>query len=159
MATALDSEYEIGFKKVIAHIASIPGRADRSVVLMTSGSSAQWSYATAKADEIELVKWEKPTQDLLNMGVPIVCASGNVGTDINRYIVDTLPQVLQHDEETPIINVGNAEFNGKRRDKSRYFAKGDDRLMIYAPGTDVKLLPKDGFNAVTDSGTSFCKLC
>jgi hypothetical protein len=147
-----------GFARVLSHIDGIPGRADHSIVLITEGSPTKWTYAKAKADYFAVNFWELPVQKLLQRGVPVVCAAGNVDpSEPDRKIVDTLPQVLQHDEETPIINVGNAAFDGKRRASSRYFDKGDDRLMIYAPGTEVKTLSKDGFKAVPATGTSYCK--
>jgi hypothetical protein len=152
----LESDFGVGMELIRAHIAEEAGRELMSVVLITSGLLEQ-TLQEAKTDPNLQDTFEKPMLALLDMGVPIVTAAGNVDKDIPTSFINALPQLLQHKEDLPIINVGNADYEGKRKASSLYFSADIDEQLIYAPGTEVPTLNKDGFQAVPATGTSFCK--
>ncbi|KAI4646602.1 hypothetical protein J4E93_004823 [Alternaria ventricosa] len=89
--------------------------------------------------------------DIIGLGTPIVLAAGNerdeeLGT---REDIDLLPQVLEHPDMTPIINVGAAKISGDRVEDSQ----GGPQLSIYAPGDRVFSLTRDS-RSQTFQGTS-----
>jgi hypothetical protein len=136
---------------IMTNIRVNPGRAERSVVLITQGWGIT-NYAEAKGNTMFQTLWENNIRDLFKLGVPLVLAAGN-NVAGNRKAIDTRPQVYQ-DQFTPIINVGAADFDGKRAEMSRY----NDQPMIYAPGKNVRSLTKSGFSQVADvTGTSYGK--
>jgi hypothetical protein len=147
-----EPDMEEALELIVKNIRENPGRAERSVILITEGWG-RTTYAEARGDTVYQDLWEKNIRDVFNLGVPLVLAAGNnlAPRGENRKTIDTRPQVYQ-DQSTPIINVGAADFDGKRVDMSRY----NDQPMIYAPGKNVRSLTKSGFSQVADvTGTSY----
>jgi hypothetical protein len=81
------------------------------------------------------------------MGVPVICAAGNddKGT---RPQIDQLPMVLA-DEDFPIINVGSADYEGKREPHSQV-----GEVTLYAPGLNVLCQTKVESGEKSETGTS-----
>jgi hypothetical protein len=75
----------------------------------------------------------RPIQELHQMGVPIVFATGS-GANVpgGSLISNSIPQLFQ-DVDTPLILVGAADYNGRRADLSLF-----GRLStLYAPSVSV----------------------
>jgi hypothetical protein len=124
------------------------------VILLALGSDEKGDYAADKANPVWQNTYLAPMKHLLGLGIPIVCAAGNnVPFQENRKKIDSRPQLFQ-DSTFPIINVGAADFQGKRLSMSRY----NDEPMIYAPGDRVQAQSRDGGAlSITPSGTSIGK--
>lgn len=147
--TDVSEDFE-GYKLILKHISDNPGHEKCSVVLQTSGTAPVYTRAEAMADET-LQPAEELLRKILDKGIPVVLAAGNNDPyDENKKIINSAPQVYQDDEDFPLINVGAADFEGKRVRSSRY----GDQLTIYAPGKDVASLPKEGLVSKSMTGTS-----
>jgi hypothetical protein len=110
------------------------------------------TYAQLKETAKLQLYYGDPLRDLLKLGVPVVCAAGNNAKVAGRENIDHLPALWQ-DEETPVINVGGAGYDGKRAD----FSQGGSQVTIYAPGVDIEIPTARDFNSKTEYGTSLCK--
>jgi hypothetical protein len=153
-----EADFSVGLELIRAHISETSGQEHRSVVLITSGNGP-YTQTQVDSDRIVYAIYKRPIKTLLDLGVPIVVAAGNVNPEFpDEKIINTLPQMLQHKDDMPIINVGAANYEGKRHTTSRYFAPDNKEPLIYAPGYNVKSLPQEGFKFVEDSGTSFGQL-
>ncbi|KAH7064342.1 peptidase S8/S53 domain-containing protein [Paraphoma chrysanthemicola] len=148
-ASKFVSDDSAGLRLVVDHMRQNPGRAERSVVLMSVGSPQAINYEQAKADLSYKAIYETPLTQLTEMGVPVVLAAGNNLPEegSNRPHIDTVPQIYAS-QSLPLILVGAADFEGKRVTQSRY----GDQLTIYAPGHSILSLSKGGF----DSGERLC---
>jgi hypothetical protein len=144
-------ENEVGnaFDLIFANIQAHPERAHQSVVLIASGSEDAYSYAIAKADETIRSIYEGGIQQILGLGIPIVCAAGNNAEKPGRQNIDTLPSVLQ-DENTPLINVGAADYEGNRILMSQH----GSQLTVYAPGYLVESQSPVDLSPIVSTGTS-----
>jgi hypothetical protein len=126
-----------------------PDRAHKSVVLIAWGTDDFYTYEEAKKDEDLQAIFEQGLKDVLNLGVPIVCAAGNEARTQGRQNIDTAPAVYQ-DQNTPLINVGGANFDGERWEGSQY----GSQLTLYAPGVQIAVQAVTGFQPVLRTGTS-----
>ncbi|KAH7075138.1 hypothetical protein FB567DRAFT_597071 [Paraphoma chrysanthemicola] len=127
----LETEFEQAFRLVTDDLRDHPGRAERSVVLITRGFD-ETTLAEAKLDDISRKLWEVNIRALFDLGVPIVMAAGNNAQGESKYVINSRPQIYQ-EPGVPIINP-----------------------MIYAPGKDVTCLTKEGFGKTRDvTGTSY----
>lgn len=128
-------------------------RQKKSVILMAGG----WQEEGTDTGTYEKLKNSKVMHDwygnglraILNIGVPIVCAAGNYANQQGRENIDTVPPLFQ-DEDTPLINVGAADYEGKRLAMSQ----GGNQVTIYAPGLDIVIPRKNDFETELQSGTS-----
>jgi hypothetical protein len=93
--------------------------------------------------------FEPGLKELLSLGVPIVCAAGNAAQKQGRQNIDTAPAVYQ-DQDTPLINVGAANFDGDSWEGSQY----GKQLTLYAPGVQVAVQSVNGEQPVFRTGTS-----
>jgi hypothetical protein len=142
-------EFGPALKLVVQDIEAHPERASKSVVLITWGSKQIWTYASVKADETSKENYEHAIKEVLDLGVPIVCASGNEAETVGRTDIDSLPAVYQ-DRDTPLINIGAATYEGDRLGMSQY----GNQLTMYAPGYQVAVQGVNGFDTIYRSGTS-----
>ena len=96
--------------------------------------------------------WQPVLDELFNMGVPIVAASGNRGMSV--AFINRAPMVLE-DPYRPMINVGAVN---QLRDDLDYSQVGP-QLTIFAPGgSEADLIPcqtKRNFRYKKTFGTSF----
>lgn len=128
-----------------AHQAS--NRYKRSVVSIAAGQT----FISSTEGEFAASVFKPFLKELFNLGVPMVCAAGNIDKDGSSDI-DSIPQALQ-DVDTPIINVGAADYDGHRTSKSKF----GDKLTIYAPGKDVECQSKEQYVSISRPGTSLGK--
>lgn len=138
---------------VLEDLEANPDRQHRSVITFASG----WQISKYDANTYEKLKnieelqttFGKTLRKVLNLGVPFVCAAGNYRQEPGRDNIDTMPALFQ-DEDTPLINVGAADYEGKRARMSQ----GGNQLTIYAPGVDIAVPQKEDFQEGIASGTS-----
>lgn len=107
---------------------------------------------------------EKQLNELIGMGVTIVCAAGNEALKPNgrggtRLFIDTIPAYLAERSYDRLIAVGNSDINGVRHPSSQEFSDPVwiHRPLIHAPGVDIKCASSTapmGYRIWT--GTSFC---
>lgn len=143
-------DFADGFKAVQQDLKAHPDRQHKSVVLTSRGTFPSYTPAEAKSNPWVQRTFGKTLKKLLDLGVPIVCASGNNTPKQPRAaVIDSLPMVLQADD-MPIINVGAAQANGQRLAMSQ----DGPQVTIYAPGEQVKAQTKEDRNLLTQSGTS-----
>jgi hypothetical protein len=131
-------------------LAANPGRADKSVVITAVGwqEFGKSTYESVR-DAYDLqVKYANEFRDVMRMGVPIICAAGNSGGDI-----DNVPQLFA-DEDTPLIVVGAAGWDGRRMP----FSQGGNQLTVHAPGDYCPLQSRVDQEEVVNRGTSAGKL-
>lgn len=127
-----------------------PRRHGRSVVVTSVGVESGETYQNAKNDPIVQEIYDERFQQLFAMGVPFIAAAGNEAP--GRPLVDQLPMVLQ-DDDTPIITVGAADYDGMRASFSQ-----TGQVDPYAPGINVLCQTKrDGSGKVDKGGTSLGK--
>jgi hypothetical protein len=129
-----------------------PGRERCSVVVIAKGTPESWTYQRAMNDDWAKEAWQKGIKDIQDLGVPFVCAAGNYGEDPLRPSIDTMPAVLQ-DDDTPIIVVGAADYEGARVPMSQVGAQ----LTVYAPGKDVLSQRREYLREGLFTGTSMGK--
>jgi hypothetical protein len=141
-----------GLALVIADIKAHPGRERQSVVLLPGGSKDQITPDEANRDADLKKIFKAGIDQLLELGVPFVCAAGNFGESPNRDTIDTAPAVFQS-TETPIIVVGSAENDGSQSS----FSQGGSQLTIYAPGREIEVQSLVDFQPTKKSGTSYGK--
>jgi hypothetical protein len=100
---------------------------------------------------------------VMDYGIPIVLASGNLGDQEERKVIDNIPQVLEQ-ADFPVINVGATTLEGKPWSKTQGQGTQDDteegtkvgtQLTMYAVGVDVQVHNHIDGEAIIDSGTSF----
>jgi hypothetical protein len=137
------------FELIRKDIEANPGRGRRSVVFTALGSPESWTYETAMNDYYAKEDWLDGIKDLQNLGVPFLCAAGNFGQVPNRLTIDTLPAVLQ-DNNTPIIVVGAADYEGARELSSQI----GSQLTVYAPGKEIVYQNRDRGGEGKGTGTS-----
>jgi hypothetical protein len=134
---------------ILADIKANPGREKRSVVLTTEGNQYATTYAEAKADA-EFQQWyARPIRAIQALGVPVVCAAGNYAKDSSRQMIDTVPAVLA-DDDTPLIVVGGATYDGDRYIESQY----GPQITVYAPGENIEVQNEKDFEKTVMTGTS-----
>lgn len=141
------------FELVKADLAVHEDRKPKSVVVIAKGwneDGANTYDLLKKKDDLQV--YGDSLRDLLKLGVPVVCAAGNDAQIRGSEDIDHLPALFQ-DEDTPIINVGAAGYDGKRAS----FSQGGSQLTIYAPGIDLEIPTSTDFNFKIVSGTSGCK--
>lgn len=137
------------FELIVNNIKAHPDRAHSSVVLITYGTEKPITQEYLAGKYVQDA-YLPPLQELLGLGVPVVCAAGNYALEPgNRKNIDTIPPLLQS-EDTPLINVGAADYEGNLVPKSQ----DGSQVTIYAPGRDVEAQSiHDELGQVT-SGTS-----
>lgn len=125
------------------------GRALNSVVTTSIcyGNDLRHSELREDRDCRQLIKRIKC---LLDMGVPVVCAAGNL-TKFSDAI-DSLPAVME-DEEHPVIVVGATNKDGKHAT----FSQSGGSLTTNASGVGIKGQTKANSHSEERSGTSYCK--
>lgn len=128
------------------------GRQKNSVVILSAGMETSLTRDQLSTDATYLIEYYSPVRRLLDLGVPLICASGNFADQPGRQDIDSLPQLYQGDD-LPIINVGAAGYDGQRWYKSQ----GGPVLTLYAPGVDVLTMSKVEQQHVRNSGTSLGK--
>jgi hypothetical protein len=109
----------------------------------------------ARLDRLHKKKYRAPVKKLFDYGVPLILSAGNKANK-GRPNIDSMPKVVK-DADNPIINVGAADYDGKRAEFSQY----GDYLTIYAPGTEIEAMTKKDKEASEnpkEEGTSFGKL-
>jgi hypothetical protein len=139
------------FYLVLQDLKANPGRAHRSVVVVSRGweEDGKKTYAEVIKDDAFVARHAGSLRQILGLGVPVVCAAGNSADESGRQNIDALPMLFQ-DDATPLINVGAANYDGSRRAKSQ----GGSQLTLYAPGEDIEVPQKTDFVSQTESGTS-----
>ncbi|KAH8730501.1 peptidase S8/S53 domain-containing protein [Phaeosphaeriaceae sp. PMI808] len=115
-----------------------PTRAKKSIV------NVSWTLGNSANIQSELRKAIEP---LLNIGVPVVVASGNQRKSSDSS--DEAPATL-YAPDFPIIVVGGTDPNGNRDS----FSQGKRANAVHAPGSQIDVSNKDGTKA-QDKGTSF----
>lgn len=143
------ADFHEAFQLIIQDLKNHPDRARRSVILIVSGSEDKYTLESARADDLVRDYFELPMEEILGLGVPIVCAAGNEALDSTRSNIDSVPAVFQ-DTDTPLINVGAADYNGNRVPKSQY----GNQLTIYAPGDQVAAQSVEDLEESLNFGTS-----
>ncbi|KAH7392248.1 peptidase S8/S53 domain-containing protein [Phaeosphaeria sp. MPI-PUGE-AT-0046c] len=146
-------DFSAAISMVLDDLEANPGREHRSVISFAGG----WgevdrdanTYEKLKNDDVLQREFGYTLRRIMNLGVPIVCASGNYGEKQGRENIDTLPALFQ-DEDTPLINVGAADYEGKRAPSSQ----GGSQLTLYAPGVDIIIPQNTDFQSRKGSGTS-----
>jgi subtilisin family serine protease len=125
-------------------------RALKSVVVVSQAIPGATTREKALQTELG-IRYLTAINRLIALGTPVVMAAGNARDeeDGTREDIDLLPQVLEHPDVTPIINVGAATIEGYRVAESQ----GGPQLSIYAPGQTVISLTKDS-KSTTFRGTS-----
>jgi hypothetical protein len=146
---AFEGDFKLAFDLIIENLKAHPERAHRSVILIASGSEEKWTYADVKADRWSQNVYEPGLRELSSLGVPIVCAAGNEANDPARQNIDSLPAAYQ-DDDTPIINVAAAAFDGNRLSMSQH----GPQLTMYAPGDQLESQPVDDITVGRNSGSS-----
>jgi hypothetical protein len=153
--TGYDSdEILAGINLILDDIRARPGREHRSVVVVSGGwyEPDKKTYEKVKNDHGLQVMYGNDIRALLELGVPIVCATGNDAQKPGRETIDSLPALFA-DETTPIINVGAVDSNGERAP----FSQGGGQVTIYAPGVDIEILYKYDDQQKIEFGTSLGK--
>ena len=141
-------------------------RTTTSVVNISWGSKVPVNSRSLTTLEKRL---ETQIEELLEMGVTVVCAAGNKAQSLDdrgrrRLEVDTIPAVLYSWDylrafyEDQFFVIGNSDINGERYRESQITSGSEPQL--YAPGVGIKCasstsLTGDGGRKWT--GTSFCK--
>ncbi|KAF2831048.1 subtilisin-like protein [Ophiobolus disseminans] len=115
-----------GFERIIKDLEKAPGRALRAVVVFSTTLEEGLNYETA-LDFPQDQAFHNYLVKIMNLGTPIVNSAGNGA--LRSLDMDGLPQVFT-DELTPLINVGSADFAGKRWYKSQE----GTQLTTYGPG-------------------------
>jgi major intracellular serine protease len=130
---AVVTEFQFTFELILEDLKTHPERAHRSVILISMGTESPSTLKDSKEDEADQEIFEIPIKRLLDLGVPIICAAGNYADNPNRQNIDSQPALYQA-EDTPIINVGAADFTGERYAKSQT----GNQLTLYAPGVGIE---------------------
>jgi hypothetical protein len=146
------------FEAIIADLDAHPGRDKEAVVVCARAYGDGWTHEKAIKQKSVMRELAPPMDDVMKRGVPFVLSSGNErkeGKPGNRPDIDTLPKVLEDKADRPIINVGSADFDGKRSS----FSQGGGQLTIYAPGHGIDAMMKHDGVEDDDAGTSYCKCC
>ena len=143
----------VGLKIAFADIRD-KGRALKSVVVVSQAVPGSTTRDQALKTERGR-DFLNAINDIIALGTPVVLAAGNErdADEGTREDIDLLPQVLEHPDMTPIINVGAAKISGDRVEDSQ----GGPQLSIYAPGNLVFSLTRDS-RSETFQGTSVGKL-
>lgn len=118
----------------------------RAVVVMSQSIGGILTYETAKADP-DGMAFKAYLDQLAALGTPFVTSAGNNGEQ--RPNIDLLPQVLE-DEDTPIINVGAVDYQGKLWSGSQ----DGDQVTIYAAGFPSESQSKKDKTPILTGGTS-----
>jgi hypothetical protein len=140
-----------GLQMVVDDLKNNPGRKARSVVVMSQHLPVDGlTYEKAKADFFYEAFYLTPMQQLSEMGVPWVLASGNDAVELGNPIQNGLPQVFQ-DDDNPLIIVGAAEYDGKRA----AFSQLGRLSTLYAPGVGVDCQMKADKTHQLRDGTSY----
>lgn len=138
MSVSHSLDFYEALKLVIADIKAEPGRELRSVVTSSRSIGEGHSLSEVRGFKPGLKDlYVTPIEELFDLGVPMVMASGNEGEKV-PYI-DELPAVIK-DEKHPIINVGAVNWWGIRVPFSQY---GDpqytpNQLDVYAIGHEIR---------------------
>jgi hypothetical protein len=142
-----DGDLSNALNLVLHDLRSKLRRHGRSVVVTSVGVGSGGTYQNAKNDPIVQEIYDERLQQLFAMGVPLIAAAGNEAP--GRPLVDRLPMVLQ-DDDTPIIAVGAADYEGTRASFSQ-----TGQVDIYAPEVNVLCQTKrNGPGRVHKGGTS-----
>jgi hypothetical protein len=147
-----DDDMQPAFDLILDDINANPGRAQHSVVLIAKGTTDSWTYQRAMNDDWKKSDWLSGIKKLQDLGVPFICAAGNYGEDPMRPSIDTIPAVFQ-DDDTPIIVVGAADYEGARVPSSQL----GPQLTVYAPGKEVLGQRREFKGEGTFTGTSMGK--
>ena len=137
---------------IIDDINENSGRADKSVVVCSLGYGEKLDEDDMRGLAIVIDMFKTPLEDLFALGVPFVASAGNEATTRGRENIDSLPKLFE-DSETPIINVGGANYDGSRYPSSQ----AGSHLTLYAPGHSVEVQSKEDGKTETDDGTSMGK--
>jgi hypothetical protein len=146
---AEDGDLSNALNYILANLRDHPRQQDRSVVIMSVGTGSGETYENSQRDPIIQEWYKEPIRKLFEMGVPVVCAAGNNDDNtMPRPVIDSLPMVLA-DADFPIINVGAADYEGKREAHSKL-----GKVTLYAPGLNVEAQTKVDSGERKESGTS-----
>jgi subtilisin family serine protease len=140
----------------IAKDIRLKGRQRSSIVVVNLGTPKQYQRGEDAFRDVEGVMTFDAVGALFNMGVPVVCASGN-DADRGRPNIDEIPAVFE-DPSFPVINVGAVDSAGKRAEGRRGpWSQAGPKLTVSAVGAGIELQTK--YNGVTEKvdGTSFGK--
>ena len=136
-----EAEFKNAINLIVEDLKANPDRQHRSVVVMSRGFGHIPGLARQKAfknGRLARRTWLVPVQELFDLGVPLVLSAGNHAETLGRKEIDNMPKIFQ-DEDTPIINVGAADFNGERGSFSQY----GQYLTLYAPGVDIEGMTRE----------------
>jgi len=150
MSGVTADEFADALWKIQQDITGDPGREHKSVIVTAVGwlEFGKNTYESVR-DAYDLQeKYANELRDVMDMGIPIVCAAGNSG----QRDIDNVPQLFA-DERTPLIVVGAAEFDGSRAE----FSQGGNQLTVYAPGGKSPLQSTKDETERESAGTSVGK--
>ncbi|KAF2821808.1 hypothetical protein CC86DRAFT_100900 [Ophiobolus disseminans] len=149
--TVSDEEFSEALGLIEEHISSIPGRQHKSIVMSAIGWKDALFGGRDTPEEVRdawdlQVRFGNLYKDIINLGVPVVCAAGN---EEGQTVINSLPQLFESDD-IPLIVVGAAESDGSRIPDSQ----GGDQLTVYAPGSNAPMQSKTDDGHFINGGTS-----
>ncbi|KAI0013932.1 peptidase S8/S53 domain-containing protein [Xylariaceae sp. FL0662B] len=127
------------------HFKANTDRVKRSVITLSLG------WAVNPNTILEAAAIKARIRNLMNMGIPIVVASGNNANDPGRMNVDTIPAVWEA-PDYPLIVVGSTNSRGKLS----AFSQRGPHVTLHATGEDITCMSTSGAQPITGKqGTSY----